>query len=135
MLQEEATEEKPEQTQEATNIKKKLCVFNLPWSLSAANIKNLFGQCVTDANCKGKVNFQFPDGLQTFNEVQKLLSKTKGKLVGELMTPTPMVVRETTNLEDATRLLLETKFRRLPVVDADGKLVRDSCPSIVQRPW
>ncbi|KAK4260104.1 hypothetical protein QN277_003262 [Acacia crassicarpa] len=60
---------------------------------------------------------------KTFNEVQKLLSKTKGKLVGELMTPAPMVVRETTNLEDAARLLLETKFRRLPVVDADGKLV------------
>ncbi|XP_028760550.1 CBS domain-containing protein CBSX1, chloroplastic isoform X2 [Neltuma alba] len=60
---------------------------------------------------------------KTFNEVQKLLSKTRGKLVGELMTPAPMVVRETTNLEDAARLLLETKFRRLPVVDADGKLV------------
>ncbi|XP_054808237.1 CBS domain-containing protein CBSX1, chloroplastic [Prosopis cineraria] len=59
----------------------------------------------------------------TFNEVQKLLSKTKGKMVGELMTPAPMVVRETTDLEDAARLLLETKFRRLPVVDADGKLV------------
>ncbi|KAF5736172.1 CBS domain-containing protein CBSX1 chloroplastic isoform X3 [Tripterygium wilfordii] len=60
---------------------------------------------------------------KTFNEVQKLLSKTNGKLVGEVMTPAPLVVRETTNLEDAARLLLETKYRRLPVVDADGKLV------------
>ncbi|KAB1212423.1 CBS domain-containing protein CBSX1, chloroplastic [Morella rubra] len=60
---------------------------------------------------------------KTFNEVQKLLSKTNGKLVGDLMTPAPVVVRETTNLEDAARLLLETKYRRLPVVDADGKLV------------
>ncbi|KAI9075197.1 hypothetical protein K1719_042806 [Acacia pycnantha] len=58
----------------------------------------------------------------TFNEIQKLLSKTKGKLVGELMTPAHMVVRETTNLEDAARLLLETKFRCLPIVDADGKM-------------
>ncbi|KAK8716667.1 hypothetical protein V6N13_043972 [Hibiscus sabdariffa] len=33
------------------------------------------------------------------------------------------IVRETTNLEDAARLLLETKYRRLPVVDVDGKLV------------
>lgn len=99
-----------------------------------------------------------------------LLNKTNGKVVGDLMTPAPVVVRETTNLEDAAkysrpsfsffflskliflnipftmfmfiliicgkkitsdlvlsnaRLLLETKYRRLPVVDADGKLVRD----------
>lgn len=60
---------------------------------------------------------------KTFNEIQKLLSKTNGQLVGDLMTPAPVVVRETTNLEDAARLLLETKYRRLPVVDADGKLV------------
>ncbi|KAF4380836.1 CBS domain-containing protein CBSX1, chloroplastic isoform X2 [Cannabis sativa] len=60
---------------------------------------------------------------KTFNEVQNLLSKTNGKVVGDVMTPAPVVVRETTNLEDAARLLLETKYRRLPVVDADGKLV------------
>ncbi|XP_073265406.1 CBS domain-containing protein CBSX1, chloroplastic-like [Populus alba] len=58
----------------------------------------------------------------TFNEVQMLLNKTNGKVVGDLLTPAP-VVRETTNLEDSVRLLLETKYRRLPVVDADGKLV------------
>jgi CBS domain-containing protein len=39
------------------------------------------------------------------------------------MTSAPLVVRETTNLEDAARLLLETKYRRLPVVDSSGKLV------------
>ncbi|KAK7834608.1 cbs domain-containing protein cbsx1 [Quercus suber] len=39
------------------------------------------------------------------------------------MTPAPVVVRETSNLEDAARILLETKYCRLPVVDADGKLV------------
>ncbi|KAI8535067.1 hypothetical protein RHMOL_Rhmol10G0146100 [Rhododendron molle] len=60
---------------------------------------------------------------KTFNEVQKLLSKTNGKLVGDLMTPAPVVVRESTNLEDAARILLETKYRRLPVVDSEGKLV------------
>ncbi|KDO79116.1 hypothetical protein CISIN_1g025613mg [Citrus sinensis] len=71
-------------------------------------------------------NSMFPEvdsTWKTFNEVQKLLSKTNGKMVGDLMTPAPVVVRETTNLEDAARLLLETKYRRLPVVDADGKLV------------
>lgn len=68
----------------------------------------------------------FPDvdsTWKTFNELQKLLGKTDGKVVGDLMTPAPLVVRETTNLEDAVRLLLETKYRRLPVVDVDGKLV------------
>ncbi|KAB2069350.1 hypothetical protein ES319_A08G090800v1 [Gossypium barbadense] len=73
--------------------------------------------------------------LQTFNEVQKLLNKTNGLVVSDLMTPAPLVVRETTNLKDAARLLLETKYRknfkllletkyrRLPVVDVEGKLV------------
>lgn len=68
----------------------------------------------------------FPDvnsSWKTFNEIHNLLNKTNGKVVGDLMTPAPLVVHESTNLEDAARLLLETKFRRLPVVDGDGKLV------------
>ncbi|KAM4088799.1 hypothetical protein ACB094_07G099900 [Castanea mollissima] len=68
----------------------------------------------------------FPDvdsSWKTFNEIQKLIGKTNGKVVGDLMTPAPLVVHEFTNLEDAARLLLETKYRRLPVVDGDGKLV------------
>jgi len=40
---------------------------------------------------------------QTFNEIQKLLSKTNGKVVGDLMTPSPLVVHESTSLEDAAR--------------------------------
>lgn len=60
---------------------------------------------------------------KTFNEVQRLLSKTNGQVVGDVMTSAPLVVRKSTNLEDAARLLLKTKYRRLPVVDADGKLV------------
>ena len=60
---------------------------------------------------------------KVFNELQSLLSKTNGKLVSDVMTQVPVAVRETTNLEDAARLLLETRYRRLPVVDANGKLV------------
>ncbi|KAJ7967483.1 CBS domain-containing protein CBSX1, chloroplastic-like [Quillaja saponaria] len=60
---------------------------------------------------------------KTFNEIQKLLSKTNGKVVGDLMTPSPLVVNESTNLEEAARLLLVTKYHRLPVVDDDGNLV------------
>ena len=33
------------------------------------------------------------------------------------------MVRETTNLDAAARLLLETKYHRLPVVDSTGNLV------------
>ncbi|VAI75597.1 hypothetical protein VPH35_123412 [Triticum aestivum] len=60
---------------------------------------------------------------KTFHQIQKLLSKTNGKVVSDVMTSAPLVVRETTNLEDAARLLLVTKYRRLPVVDSSGKLV------------
>lgn len=45
-LQEAMVEEKPEETQEP-NPKRKLYVFNLPWSLSVVDIKNLFGECGT----------------------------------------------------------------------------------------
>lgn len=60
---------------------------------------------------------------KAFKELQKLISKTQGKTVGEVMTPSPIVVRSMTNLEDAARLLLETKYRRLPVVDDAGRLI------------
>ncbi|CAL0312137.1 unnamed protein product [Lupinus luteus] len=82
-------------------------------------IDSISGGTQNDANL-------FPDvdsSWKTFNEIQKLLSKTNGKVVGDLMTPTPLVVHEWTSLEDAARLLLETKYRRLPVVDDNGKLV------------
>ncbi|XP_065872515.1 CBS domain-containing protein CBSX1, chloroplastic-like [Euphorbia lathyris] len=68
----------------------------------------------------------FPDtdsSWKTFNEMQKLVTKNNGKVVGDLMTPAPLVVNETTNLEDAARLLLDSKHHRLPVVDNKGKLV------------
>ncbi|XP_016687030.1 CBS domain-containing protein CBSX1, chloroplastic isoform X1 [Gossypium hirsutum] len=52
----------------------------------------------------------------TFNEVQKLLNKTNGLVVSDLMTPAPLVVRETTNLKDAARsikLILPLLFHML----------------------
>ncbi|KGN43916.1 CBS domain-containing protein CBSX2, chloroplastic [Cucumis sativus] len=68
----------------------------------------------------------FPDvncSWESFKLIQKLLSKKNGEVVGDLMTPAPLVVSETMNFENAARLLLETKFHRLPVVDCEGKLV------------
>ncbi|MQM09193.1 hypothetical protein Taro_042060 [Colocasia esculenta] len=76
---------------------------------------------------RGKDADLFPEAdstWRTFSEIQKLLGKTNGKVVGDLMTPAPLVVHEATNLEDAARILLETKYRRLPVVDSSGNLVR-----------
>ncbi|KAJ6896397.1 hypothetical protein NC651_022562 [Populus alba x Populus x berolinensis] len=80
--------------------------------LSTSSCTRACSQLVINSYCR-----------ETFNELQKLLIKNNGKVVGDLMTPNPLVVYETTNLEDAVRLLLETKYRRLPVVDNDGKLV------------
>ncbi|KAJ9135019.1 hypothetical protein P3X46_032243 [Hevea brasiliensis] len=45
-LQEITAETKTQETQEVSQ-KRKLYVVNLPWSLSVADIKNLFGQCGT----------------------------------------------------------------------------------------
>ena len=44
-------------------------------------------------------------------------------LVGERMTPNPIVVHPETSFEDALQLLREKKIRRLPVVDKQGVLV------------
>lgn len=44
--EEEAVEEKAEETQ-TQNLKRKLYVVNLPWSLTVVDIKNLFGECGT----------------------------------------------------------------------------------------
>ncbi|KAL0550505.1 hypothetical protein IC582_015027 [Cucumis melo] len=45
-VQEVSLEEASEETQDV-NQKKKLYIFNLPWSLSVVDIKELFGQCGT----------------------------------------------------------------------------------------
>ncbi len=43
--------------------------------------------------------------------------------VGEIMTPDPRTVREDTSIEDALRRMRNGPYRRLPVVDDEGKLV------------
>ncbi|KAG9152673.1 hypothetical protein Leryth_020878 [Lithospermum erythrorhizon] len=82
-------------------------------------LDSISGAAKTDTDIFPEVHSNW----KTFNEVQKLLSKTNGKLVGDLMTPAPVVVRKSSNLEEAARLLLKTKYRRLPVVDSEGRLV------------
>ncbi|GLI70154.1 hypothetical protein VaNZ11_014966 [Volvox africanus] len=60
---------------------------------------------------------------QAFKEVKKMLAKSAGKKIKDVMTVQPITVRPETNLEDATNILIIKKIRRLPVVDSDGKLV------------
>lgn len=56
-------------------------------------------------------------------QVQRLIEKTSGQRVADVMTENPLVVHPDTSIEQAARLLLEKKIRRLPVVDQEGKLV------------
>ena len=44
-------------------------------------------------------------------------------LVRELMTPNPVIVHPDTSVPEALRLMRERKVRRLPVIDAHGRLV------------
>ncbi|CAI5942532.1 unnamed protein product [Closterium sp. NIES-65] len=60
---------------------------------------------------------------KAFKEIQLLLMKNAGATVGDVMTPNPLCARAMTNIEDAARVLIESKFHRLPIVDEDGVLI------------
>lgn len=60
---------------------------------------------------------------QAFKEVKTLLAKAAGKRVKDVMTKTPIVVDPDMCINDAARILLSKKIRRLPVVDKAGNLV------------
>lgn len=60
---------------------------------------------------------------QAFKEVKRLLAKSSGKKVKDVMTATPITVRPETGLDEAATLLLSKKIHRLPVVTGEGKLV------------
>src|SRR5512142_1288209 len=44
-------------------------------------------------------------------------------LVGERMTRNPVTISEDANIDDALHMMRERKIRRLPVLDASGKMV------------
>ncbi|CAI7890238.1 unnamed protein product [Closterium sp. NIES-53] len=60
---------------------------------------------------------------KAFKEIQLLLMKNAGATVGDVMTPNPLCARAMTNIEDAARVLIESKFHRLPIVDEHGVLI------------
>jgi CBS domain-containing protein len=49
--------------------------------------------------------------------------RRSGQTVGQVMTPNPVTVRPETTLAQAVSLMVERDVKRLPVVDADGKLL------------
>eukprot|EP00210_Caulerpa_lentillifera_P001034 g997.t1 len=60
---------------------------------------------------------------ESFKSLQKLIEKSEGKLVEDVMTPNAIVVRSETSIEAASRILFESKTRRLPVVNEEGVLI------------
>jgi len=52
-----------------------------------------------------------------FKDLQRLVSKTRGSKVVDVMTDEPFVVTPDCSVEKAARILLEKRLRRLPVVD------------------
>jgi CBS domain-containing protein len=49
--------------------------------------------------------------------------RQSGQTVGQVMTPDPVTVTPETTITEAVNLMVERAVKRLPVVDADGKLV------------
>lgn len=68
-----------------------------------------------------------PVGIVTDRDLTvRVLAKGKEALdtnVGEVMTPFPHTIYEDTPIEEAIRVMRSGPFRRLPVVDRDGRLV------------
>ena len=59
----------------------------------------------------------------SFFSAQVAASKGAARLVRDVMTPDPLVVRGGDAADAAARTLLARKVRRLPVVDGSGKLI------------
>uniref|UniRef100_A0A7S4DXS9 CBS domain-containing protein n=1 Tax=Lotharella globosa TaxID=91324 RepID=A0A7S4DXS9_9EUKA len=74
------------------------------------------------------VDALFPDpGMDwaSFRSLKKQLKKIKGKTIGDIMTPTTsckMITPDTT-VDVAANMLIRHRLRRLPVVDAEGRLL------------
>jgi CBS domain-containing protein len=63
------------------------------------------------------------------DEAQRQVQRAYGQRAADVMTAPVMTVRDTTAVIDALTLTVERHVKRLPVVDADGRLV-----GIVSRP-
>jgi CBS domain-containing protein len=61
--------------------------------------------------------------LEPFKHFEERLRKAFATRVADMMTPDPLTVAPDAPAEEAARLIAEHRHNRLPVTDADGRLV------------
>jgi CBS domain-containing protein len=67
-----------------------------------------------------------PTGLITDTDIVEAVADRKDVnevRIHDLMTMSPKVIKESTSIPDAARIMLTGRFRHLPVVDANGGLL------------
>jgi CBS domain-containing protein len=61
--------------------------------------------------------------LEPIKHYEERLRRAFAAMVSDMMTPDPITVSPEDTVEDAAKLIAERRHNRLPVVDADGRLV------------
>ncbi len=61
--------------------------------------------------------------LESTKHYEERLRRAFAATVSDMMTPDPITVAPEDSVEDAAKLIAERRHNRLPVVDAEGKLV------------
>lgn len=90
---------------------------------------------VTDTDLVARIDADQRPGLLTTlrsrwnKEAQRQMQRAYGQRASDVMTTPVVTVRDTTSVIDALTITVERHVKRLPVVDADGRLV-----GIVSRP-
>jgi len=90
---------------------------------------------VTDTDLVARIDPDQRPGLLTMlrsrwnREAQRQVQRAYGQRAADVMTTPVVTVRDTTSVIDALTLTVERHVKRLPVVDADGRLI-----GIVSRP-
>jgi CBS domain-containing protein len=82
---------------------------------------------LTDGDLLNKANLLAPSAQQELTQVEvtgELLHlRQPGQTVGEVMTAKPITITPETTVSQAVNLMVEHDIKRLPVVDAKGKLL------------
>lgn len=61
--------------------------------------------------------------LESAKDLMEEVQRTKGNLVGDIMTKDVRTIKEDEEIEDAATLLVKEKIKRLPVVGDEGRLI------------
>jgi CBS-domain-containing membrane protein len=80
---------------------------------------------VSEADLLCKIEFAGDEEPRLFERARRRDQRAKaaGRTAADLMSAPPVVVRSGTSIAAAARLLDQKRVKRLPVVDADGRLV------------